>query len=352
MHDQQPNCLNSIRLMAALSVLISHSWPLTGLALDPLSRWTGLTSLGAVAVYVFFAISGYLVTQSAESRRSTFEFVGARFLRIAPGLVVCLLLTVVASSLFSTLPWIDYFSAPETRKYITHNITLHPQYILPGVFTANPTALSVNGSLWTLALEARLYAGLAILMVSSIFTSRAAFNALAIVFIFLCLKKPADPTFMPPEWTANYLFCSWCFLTGSVLYMNRDKIPLRLWVVILLWMATVSSKNSTRHLYLLCSTISYTSLWLGLQFKNDIVAFVRRNDISYGTYLYAYPVQQMFATNPAFHGKPFLLMAASAPLALALGYLSWLAIEKPAIELKKRVFRDARMPAQVGKPAH
>ena len=349
MQNTKTNCLNSVRLVAALSVLMSHSWPITGLPLDPLSRWVGI-SQGSLAVYVFFAISGYLVTQSATTNRSTLEFISARFFRIFPGLLVCVLTTVIAASAISTLPLGDFFTAEETRSYIRQNIVLKTQYTLPGVFAVNPLAHTINGSLWTLKLEVWLYLAMTVVMVSSITLHRATFNALCIVFAFLCLKTPTDPTFLPPTWPPEYTYNSWCFMTGALLYMNRDKLPLTLRGVFLLWVLVLLGRKSSVHSYLLCSAVGYSGLWVGFLFRRDFTPFAHQNDISYGAYLYAWPVQQVFAMHPAFHGHPWLLILASIPITLGLGYASWRLVEKPALRLKKILARRATAPASSDKP--
>ena len=61
------NNLNLIRLLAAAAVLVSHAYPITlgDGAEEPLTAELGFT-LGTVAVYVFFAISGFLIAGSYE----------------------------------------------------------------------------------------------------------------------------------------------------------------------------------------------------------------------------------------------------------------------------------------------
>ena len=82
------NNLNLIRMIAAAGVLVSHAWPLTmgSGAVQPLVRVTG-HSLGTICVYVFFAISGFLIAASFD-RSDTIRFVAARVLRLVPGLFV------------------------------------------------------------------------------------------------------------------------------------------------------------------------------------------------------------------------------------------------------------------------
>src|SRR5690606_17754997 len=89
------NNLNLIRMIAATGVLISHAWPVTtGDVKDqPLASLLGGIDLGMICVYIFFAISGYLIAQSYDRDPKLTHFWTARVLRIFPALLVVLLLT-------------------------------------------------------------------------------------------------------------------------------------------------------------------------------------------------------------------------------------------------------------------
>src|SRR5262249_40258257 len=151
---------NLLRILAALAVLVSHAYPIAlgpGTP-EPLARVLGI-NLGEVAVLMFFAISGYFIFQSFYNKRSIFEFVFARILRIYPALLAALVLSVfVLGPLFTNLTLVAYFSDPQTLLYIPRNLRLWPmQYGLPGVFEDHGYP-AVNGSLWTLAFEVACYA--------------------------------------------------------------------------------------------------------------------------------------------------------------------------------------------------
>ena len=103
------NNFNLIRLCAATAVLVSHAWPLTrgpG-TVEPLQRLTG-HSLGTLAVYVFFAVSGFFVSASFARRASAADFLAARALRLFPALTVSLVLvTLLMGPLLTTLSAAD-----------------------------------------------------------------------------------------------------------------------------------------------------------------------------------------------------------------------------------------------------
>src|SRR5262245_53522115 len=84
--DPKNNNFDIIRLFAALLVLISHCYPLTGVATDPFAHYFGeYDTGGGWGVAIFFVISGFLVTRSVMER-STWVYLRSRVLRIVPAL--------------------------------------------------------------------------------------------------------------------------------------------------------------------------------------------------------------------------------------------------------------------------
>ena len=185
------NNFNLIRIIAALAVLVTHSFAVaigSGDA-EPFRGSLGMT-MGSIAVDVFFITSGFLVTSSLLNRQSTIEFVWARVLRIFPALLAMLLLTVFALGVFLTsLPISAYFSLPMTYIYLAKNATLlmGVAYNLPGVFDSNPYKSAVNGSLWTMPHEVRMYAILTIVWIALRITPKlrlTAFQIIVVTFAF------------------------------------------------------------------------------------------------------------------------------------------------------------------------
>lgn len=68
----QANNFDALRLAAALAVLFSHQYPVTGTT-PP--EWMNVAMVGGVAVMAFFVISGYLVTISWFSQPRLWVFV-------------------------------------------------------------------------------------------------------------------------------------------------------------------------------------------------------------------------------------------------------------------------------------
>ena len=121
--SSQDNNFNLIRLLAALTVLISHSFILaTGHFRDNPIPARLESSLGSIAVDVFFIISGFLVTGSLATRQNLKSYLISRALRIYPAMAVMLTVTIgLIGSHFSSLSWRDYFTNVETWRYALMN---------------------------------------------------------------------------------------------------------------------------------------------------------------------------------------------------------------------------------------
>src|SRR5271169_1259493 len=185
MGDPRRNNFDALRLVAAASVVFSHSFLIADGTQDhePLIWLTGNQSiLGLVGVFVFFAISGFLVTQSFEQTPNPLYFLVKRALRIFPGLFVATVVSAfVLGPLVTDLPLGTYLSRPEPYEYVVGN-TLLDQTVheLPGVwFVDNGVGLEINGSLWTLRYEFVMYLMVLALGLLRLLTLRTALLLLA-----------------------------------------------------------------------------------------------------------------------------------------------------------------------------
>ena len=153
------NNFTLLRLALALAVVVSHAFSVTtGRVNDePLMRLTGFT-LGEHAVNGFFAISGFLVTMSFD-RRGSRDYVIARTLRIAPGLIVAtLVVALLLGSAMTVLPLDAYSHSEGVWRFIVATLTTYKSNIaLPGVFANNPFRFPM-GTVWTLKYEVLCYA--------------------------------------------------------------------------------------------------------------------------------------------------------------------------------------------------
>lgn len=331
------NNFNLIRIIAALAVLFSHSFALaTGNgSAEPLRTGYGLT-FGDIAVDIFFVASGFLVTGSLLSRNGVIAFVWARVLRIYPALWVMLGMTVVMGCALTTLPVGQYLTQYGTRQYLVSNALLFQgvDYYLPGMFLHTPWRLAVNGSLWSLTPEVRIYtlllalwiaAGIARARRFAIF--RAAAIATAIVSGVWYLHQGSFDT-------TGYPRLIFMFFSGASFCLLKDRIELRLFPATgLLALIALSFLQPTILFVVLSLSLPYVLMVLAYLPGGPIRAFNRLGDYSYGIYIYAFPVQQMLVSL-LHHISSLELMWASAAITSFLAVLSWHLIEKGALSLK------------------
>ncbi len=336
--DSRDNNFNLIRMVAASMVLVSHAYPIAlgaGTS-EPLSTLLGV-KLGTLAVYVFFAISGFLIAQSLDRSSSVTRFLIARVLRIFPALFVMLMLTaLVLGPIFTSLHLDEYFSSGAAVRYVLHNLSLaFLMYDLPGVFDANPYGPAINGSLWTLVYEVICYLGVLAIGMAGAFRTRAVM-AVALAFFAagyaITVTRPAGIPI--PERLTNLADLGLPFALGSAFYAWRDRLPLNWGIGLALAAGAALLAGTALFHEALIVAVSYWVFLLGYLPGGAIRAYNRLGDYSYGVYIFAFPMQQVMAAlfSPM---SPALNMALAAPATLFLAVLSWHLVEKPALAVKQ-----------------
>lgn len=340
------NNFTLLRFFAALAVLYGHSYALLSLDLkgwrreDPISHflisfWG--ESLPSLAVNLFFVTSGFLVTASYVQRESLIAFIEARILRIYPGLVVAVLFCVfVVGAFFTSESIANYFSSPITWSYLKHNALLVTgiQYNLPSVFVGNPYPVSVNGSLWTLPIEIRMYFWVAVLGSLSLLKGEKAFNTMFIVLCLMYAQSSNNNFFI--EGTSRNAQLALLFLLGAFFYINRSKIPLGFIGVVVLCILVYLTTEYRVSVFLKATCFAYLVLLLALHPKLRLPSIDRWGDISYGLYIYAFPVQQSIAYwIPQV--RPLSMFMLSTAITVSLAILSWRFVEKPALKMKGKI---------------
>ncbi len=155
--DPNRNSLNFLRLVLAFSVVYSHVCDLAYFGLHNLD--INGTELGAIAVYGFFGISGYLIAGSAQ-RNGVGRYLWQRFLRIFPAFWVCLIVTAFAlgavALAIDPVPhcgFVCYLKLhPGPFSFVYSNALLKMDQL-----RSRPALNLANGSLWTLFFEFLCY---------------------------------------------------------------------------------------------------------------------------------------------------------------------------------------------------
>jgi peptidoglycan/LPS O-acetylase OafA/YrhL len=321
-----------LRFLAASLVIYAHASAITGGAgpADVGAALLGVYS-GTLAVDVFFITSGFMVAASYVRNPRPLQFALARVLRIVPAYAVCIVLcALVVGALYTSLDWRTYFSHPETWSFITRGLTFGPglQWDLPGVFVDSPKRTTVNGSLWTIPAEVRMYVWVLALGMLGLLSRRALGNVALLVLVAAGALVPEQlPGFPVPNW----LRPGGMFALGVFAFLNRDWLRASGRQLLVVAAAAWLFRNTVWYPPLLALAIGAFVFWFA--YRTPWRGFNRFGDMSYGIYLWGFPVQQMVAVHLPELGT-LAHTAVALPFAILLGALSWRFIEKPALVFK------------------
>jgi peptidoglycan/LPS O-acetylase OafA/YrhL len=341
------NRLDAFRLIFAVTVLCAHSYFASEghHGSDPLARSTeNQITAGSLAVDGFFAISGFLVTESWFRSRGLPNFLLRRVLRIYPGYVVaCLFCVAVAGPLGAesvSRYWEDFHPGAFARS-----VGLLLQPVLPPTFLTNPARNIVGASMWTISFEFGCYLGVAALGITGLLRRGVAFGLLLLAVAanlgcdFEAYSYLQVAGFQPPQdapdlrpWSDWARFLSF-FLAGMVAHLGRDSIPRSRIIAIACGVGLlVSSQFPPGFVAILplagVYLLFYAAFPPGIGEPRE-----GRPDLSYGIYLYSFPIQQLIVASMN-KVSPWPLSFLAIPPTLILASLSWYAIERPALALK------------------
>ena len=330
--DNQNN-FRLLRLIAAAMVVETHSHLLI---YDKTSSayFSQSFHLSFLGLPSFFFLSGLLVTQSLYHSSSWKNFLWKRVLRIYPAACFSVLATaLIMGPLITTLPLKDYFLSPLFYRYLASCTLLHTSFLLPGVFTHSLLGTpSVNSSLWTVSMELKLYLGLLLTAPISITWKKRGLPLLIIAAMTCYFWKKNDiPTPFLPWFTYGVQF-----LSGALCYLYKDKIIIPRYGILLLPLLFFLSLKLKIYFYTAYLLIPALVIFTGACAVTQVKRITPKPDLSYGIYVFAFPVQQLVANylHPAGPFQLFILsMVAVAPLAI----LSWYGVEKKALRAKRLI---------------
>lgn len=323
--DPRMHAFDDVRLLAAVAVLVSHCPQMYG---SGVYLKLGGFFVGSLAVLVFFAVSGYLIAQSWHADPDVGRFMARRALRLVPALLVVVLVAIFAiGPTFTTLPLGAYFEHADTWRYVS-NVAFILQPGLPGLFqNHHDPQLGINAPLWSLHYEAMMYAGLVIACVLC-----KPFPRLMAPLFVAAVVALSSQTMMLEQ--AADLACM-CFTFGAAFYVYRERIAWRADLgFVALAAVLVLIPPSTAQQFAALIAVSYTAIAAGRSSWQPVRFVTRFGDLSYGTYIWAYPVQRVVndLLGPDSHWLISLALALAGTLALAA--LSWRFVEKPALSFK------------------
>lgn len=329
------NNYDFLRVAAAVCVVISHQFALFGLP-EPLVLH--YQTLGGFGVLVFFSISGYLVGHSWDSDPNFFRFASRRLLRIWPAyILIVLLCALLVGPIFTSDSLGEYFKNPITWSYFKNLIFVF-QPFLPGVFSGSPVAYVPNGVYWTLPIEMFCYLLVAMLGIVGLMRFKWLVLALTVgVSYWYYLHYDAQAVITNGGERYYYVQYGTFFFYGVLLRKFRNHwVDQALGVLIALLLLSSLLYLCGAELLALFVFLPYAINAFGEVSTPFIRGFGRFGDVSYGMYIFAFPIQQIVLTllgrQNYFAEKLMLVIVCTAAASL----LSWRYLESPALKLKPK----------------
>lgn len=332
------NNFNILHLFGAILVMYGHQYVLVSQA-SPVLLGSEINALG---VKIIFVISGYLITQSYLNSKKIIPYIIKRMIRIFPALIFSTLGSVFILGLITTTvsPMEYIFNSIE---FIKGNILLYPIFKLPGVFADNYYPATVNGSLWTLPVEFAVYLVIPLfVLLSNIMKQKQKFVyscLVGLVVVMFAINYYLFPTskliIYGTDWLQALKIIPY-FLIGSLFsYINLKKY-LNLQIAVSLFVATCCFNLKYLELMALF-VLPYFVLSLALCPNPIFCKLFNKTNISYGVYLWAFPIQQTVIQIMCIKYKMSIntniLFLVSLFFTIFMAYLSCYFIERPVNKL-------------------
>jgi peptidoglycan/LPS O-acetylase OafA/YrhL len=343
MHSKQrfQNNYDFLRVFAALAITFFQSFALLNrLPEEPLIKVSnGRINFSFIGLNIFFCISGYLIAKSASTSPTLKNYLWKRLLRIQPLLIVTCICTVfLLGPLFTDLSASHYFLNVHTWTYFRNILPFFGlQFSLPGVFVKNIAENGVNGSLWTLIVEERLYLLMCFLFLfKKQYSSYVSFYILFLNLIYLFNRFYYSGDLIPYFNTSAFYY-SLVFLNSAALFILKIKFSKNLFLF-----ACLSSVGVLAAIML--PAFDFIYLFSFPFFVNSIARIKgitnyagKYGDFTYGIYIFSFPIQQMFIAKEIALKNPYLLFLLTILIVIPMAILSWNLVEKRFLRLKKIV---------------
>ena len=329
--ERRNNSFDFIRFVAAAAVLVSHHFALDGQPEPSVPVFRD--SLGGLAVCTFFAISGFLISQSLSRSNEASGFFAARLLRIFPNLIVALLTTSLVMML-----WFD--NAENWRAHIDYAVNNSMmmirgvQYTIPGVLENRPVP-GPNGSLWTLPYEFWMY-----VLLFACFRFRPSMRiGFVLAMTALCqglwlFAEPGAPVpWLPMAFLAGaFGKLGTFFFSGAIVAKYWSTLSRNRGVGIFAAVAGVAFSRFLLPTESALFALSFSLLLLLFCTADWLAPFGRYGDPSYGIYIYAFPVQQLalIAVEGFYPSMTMALLVTTL-----IGYATWHLFEYRCLESRE-----------------
>ena len=271
--------------------------------------------LASWAVNGFFAISGYLIAGS-RIRLTLGKYFARRSRRIMPGFWVMLVVVAFGfAPLYAALTG-DHWSPVSSLRYVIGNA---------GLLITQPDIAGIerNAPLWTLAYEAGCYIAFGLLLSLEFVRRHGAIVCAALLVALMALHPivtPADHGLVGASVRLGSFFTA-----GALCWFLRDRIPARWWVMVsaAAIVAVLSVVADGQWYGQLPAAMALLTAGALLPIRVGV-----KNDVSYGVYIYGWPVQQTLLAIGAADFGVYAFLALSLVLVLPFAWGSWLLVER------------------------
>ena len=358
-YNYKNNSMDIIRLILAIVVIYGHTFPVLygpGLA-SPSGKYDFLAMFsknqigsGTVMVYMFFIISGFLITQSLINSKSISEYFIKRAMRIIPPLFLSLALSMfVFGAIVTKLSLLDYLRNPANPfAYLFYNLTFGIfgfHYSVADVYCTNPLSGSINASMWTLPFEVACYILIAIMSINNVFKKRERVIYIYIIFLILAYYN-LKFGYLPFKLNDNFwllgsnqlgslIVFGYYFMSGSLIFCYKDKIKYS-WKIFVPFILLLLFTMRFGYLkYIMLVLLPYLTMYLSC--LKPIINIKKIGDFSYGSYIYAFPIQQFleYYLGNKLGFVQFFILSIFCTLCVAVP--SWYFMEKPILKMKTKV---------------
>lgn len=343
-HD---NAFGFLRLVLASLVIVSHTPEIIDgdRHRELLTQLFQTISFGEFAVDGFFIISGFLITGSFLSSSSVTSYIRKRIARIYPAFIVSSLVCVMiigpaTGAHFKTGPILSAGSV------LAHFVLLLPPAmtnVFPGTYYR-----VLNGAAWTIQYEFLCY--VLVLLFGRLGLLRSWRFAAATSIISLLIFSLAPPSvFQAADRLPfnnifllgnrlNLLRLGGMFFAGATFYLLQDRIPIKkmflLTTIPCFLLALLSPLFVNLGFAIFGSYILFAIAALG---SGTIMAKINnRDDISYGVYLYAWPIEKTLVWL-GMSDSLFILGTVTFIISAILGAASWFLVEKPVMAIVRSI---------------
>jgi peptidoglycan/LPS O-acetylase OafA/YrhL len=331
------NSFNLLRLVFAGLVIVSHGPELIDgdRHRELLTLLFGTYSFGEFAVNSFFILSGFLITGSWLATQNLGSYLRKRVLRILPGFLVAVTVSIVLFGPIGSPAFWSEFS-------VSHFLVRLPLLVFDSEGFPGSVAPQLNGALWTIHYEFVCYLLVAVMGLLGMLKRPKLVGILFVVVLaFYIFHLAIDPLVQTridgavrSLWNrlGHYVRFFAMFMSGAVLYFVRDRIKANALTIGAALVAFVALMFN-RYTAPIAMAVPYVVLlYLAGRRENWASRKMGTTDLSYGVYLYAWPVEQVIIQR--ITDDVWAVVALTLLGATLFAVVSWHLIEKPALRYK------------------